>query len=159
MNLRRTQYSIGLAVIAVVLPDLLGRRPLLLGGTVLMFGSMITVGAIGATHPQPTGAIANLVIVSRSHHHTQVASHSQGTFDLHHLLFRRPYSSLPWYVWTSTAFISGKQADNVLANRASPVAGDRSSGLSTPNFLQGAHHHSSTPPVEAVPRDALFLLS
>lgn len=54
----------GIAFVCLFLPDLIGRRALLLGGSCLMFGGLIVVAAVGGTVVQPTGALANLVIVS-----------------------------------------------------------------------------------------------
>jgi hypothetical protein len=61
------QWGIGIAFVCLFLPDLIGRRALLLGGTGLMFFSGLVVAAVGGSVAQPTGALANLAIVSSAY--------------------------------------------------------------------------------------------
>jgi hypothetical protein len=62
-----TQSGVGIPFICLFLPDLIGRRALVLGGSCLMLAGLIVVAAIGGSKAQPTGALANLVIVSSSY--------------------------------------------------------------------------------------------
>jgi hypothetical protein len=64
------QWGMGIAFVCLFLPDLIGRRALLLGGSCLMFGGLIVVAAVGGTVARPTGALANLVIVSLTNTHS-----------------------------------------------------------------------------------------
>ena len=65
-----------------------------------MFGSMLAVGAIGAVVAQPKGALANLVIVSRSRHPIHLFGYAQSNPYLHrHFPSRHRSSSSLWSVF------------------------------------------------------------